>query len=165
MPGQKLGSRPVIGTEATLLGANQASVRAYHQRWYRPENCVIIAVGDIDPAQLQADIAKYFGDWKGVGPRTPEPSFGDPVAPKGAGGLAPVGATRIIVEPDLPRQLVFAVLRPWRPVRDTVAYNQGIMVNSLAQAIINRRLEARARAGGSYLSAQVSQEKTCARPM
>ena len=158
--GQKLGSRPVIGTEATLLGANQASVRAYHQRWYRPENCVIIAVGDIDPAQLQADIAKYFGDWKGVGPRTPEPPFGDPVAPKGAAGLAPVGATRIIVEPDLPRQLVYAVLRPWRPVHDTVAYNQGIMVNSLAQAIINRRLEARARAGGSYLSAQVSQEKT-----
>ena len=158
--GQKLGSRPVIGTEATLLAANQSSVRAYHQRWYRPENCVIIAVGDIDPAQLQADIAKYFGDWKGVGPRTPEPPFGDPVAPKGAAGLAPVGATRIIVEPDLPRQLVYGVLRPWRPVHDTVAYNQGIMVNSLAQAIINRRLEARARAGGSYLSAQVSQEKT-----
>ena len=158
--GQKLGSRPVIGTEATLNAAGQASVRAYHQRWYRPENCVIIAVGDIDPAQLQADIAKYFGEWQGVGPRAPEPPFGDPVAPPGAKGFAPVGATRIIVEPDLPRQVTYAVLRPWRPVRDTVVYNQGIMIDSLAQAIINRRLEARARAGGSYLSAQVSQEKT-----
>ena len=157
--GQKLGSRPVIGTEATLLAANQASVRAYHQRWYRPENCVIIAVGDIDPVQLQLDIARYFGDWKGVGPRLPEPPFGDPIAPKGAKGLAPVGLTRVIVEPDLPRQVTYAVLRPWRRVQDTVVYNQGIMVDSLAQAIINRRLEARARAGGSYLSAQVSQQK------
>ena len=157
--GQKLGSRPVIGTEATLNAANQGSVRAYHQRWYRPENCVIIAVGDIDPAQLQLDIAKYFGEWQGVGPRTPEPPFGDPVAPKGAKGLAPVGLTRVIVEPDLPRQVTYGVLRPWHRVRDTVVYNQGIMVDSLAQAIINRRLEARARAGGSYLSAQVSQEK------
>ncbi len=157
--GQKLGSRPIIGTEATLNAANQTSVRAYHQRWYRPENCVIIAVGDFDPVQLQADIAKYFGDWKGVGPRVAEPSFGDPVAPKGGSGLAPVGATRVIVEPDLPRQITYAVLRPWRPVRDTIAYNQGNMVDSLAQAIINRRLEARARAGGSYLSAQVSQQK------
>ena len=157
--GQKLGSRPVIGTEATLNAANQASVRAYHQRWYRPENCVIIAVGDIDPAQLQADIAKYFGEWKGVGPRLPEPPFGDPVAPAGAKGFAPVGATRVIVEPDLPRQVTYGVLRPWRRVHDTVIYNQGIMVDSLAQAIINRRLEARARAGGSYLSAQVSQQK------
>ena len=158
--GQKLGQRPVIGTEATLNAANQASVRAYHQRWYRPENCVIIAVGDIDPDVLKADIAKWFGDWKGVGPRTPEPSFGDPVAPKGAKGSAPVGATRIIVEPSLPRQIVYGVLRPWRRVHDTIVYNQGIMVDSLAQAIINRRLEARARGGGSFLSAQVSQEKT-----
>ena len=158
--GQKLGSHPIIGTDATLAAANETSVRAYHQRWYRPENCVIIAVGDIDPAQLQADIAKYFGEWKGTGPRLPEPPFGDPVAPKGAKGLAPVGETRVIVEPDLPRQITYAVLRPWRPVHDTIIYNQGIMVDSLAQAIINRRLEARARAGGSYLSAQVSQEKT-----
>ena len=157
--GQKLGSRPVIGTEANINAANQASVRAFHQRWYRPENCVIIAVGDFDPVQLQADIAKYFGAWQGVGPRLPEPPFGDPVAPPGAKGFAPVGVTRVIVEPDLPRQVTYGVLRPWRRVHDTVIYNQGIMVDSLAQAIINRRLEARARAGGSYLSAQVSQQK------
>ena len=157
--GQKLGSRPVIGTDATLNGANQASVRAFHQRWYRPENCVIIAVGDIDPAQLEAQIAKYFGDWQGSGPRAPEPPFGDPIAPKGLTGIAPVGETKVIVEPDLPRQVTFAVLRPWRKVQDTIVYNQGIMIGSLAQAIINRRLESRARAGGSYLAAQVSQEK------
>ena len=157
--GQKLGSRPVIGTDATLTTANQASVRAFHQRWYRPENCVIIAVGDIDPAQLEAEITKYFDDWQGVGPRAPEPPFGDPVAPKGGKGLAPVGETKVIVEPDLPRQVTFAVLRPWRKVHDTIVYNQGIMIDSLAQAIINRRLEARARAGGSFLVAQVSQEK------
>jgi zinc protease len=33
------------------------------------------------------------------------------------------------------------------------------MIDALAQAIINRRLEARARAGGSFLAAQVSQEE------
>ncbi len=78
--GQKFGSRPVIGTDATLNAANEASVRAFHQRWYRPENCVIVAVGDITPAQLVASIKTWFGDWKGIGPRTPEPPFGDPVA-------------------------------------------------------------------------------------
>jgi zinc protease len=44
-------------------------------------------------------------------------------------------------------------------VIDTIVYNQGIMIDSVAQAIINRRLEARARSGGSFLLAQVSQEK------
>lgn len=157
--GQKLGSRPVIGTEAALTAATQASVRAFHQRWYRPENCVIIAVGDIDPAKLEASIKAWFGGWKGVGPRTPEPPFGDPLLPKGGKGPAPVGDVSVIVEPSLPRQITYAVLRPWRPVRDTVVYNQGIMIDSLAQAIINRRLEARARAGGSFLVAQVDKQK------
>jgi zinc protease len=64
-----------------------------------------------------------------------------------------------VVEPDVPRGLNYAVMRPWRKVNDTIVYNQGIMVDSLAQAIINRRLEARARGGGSFLAAQVSQEK------
>ena len=157
--GQKLGSRPVIGTDATLLGASQESVRAYHRRWYRPENCVIIAAGDISPAMMEASIKKWFGDWQGQGPRTPEPPFGDPLAPKGARGLAPVGQTRVIVEPDLPRSVTYAIMRPWRPVRDTMVYNQGNMQDTLAAAIINRRLEARARAGGSFLVAQVGREK------
>ena len=44
-------------------------------------------------------------------------------------------------------------------VNDTIVYNQGLLLDALAQAIINRRLEARARAGGSYLYAQVNQDK------
>ncbi|HEX4847488.1 MAG TPA: insulinase family protein [Novosphingobium sp.] len=157
--GQKLAVRPVIGTEATLNGANAASVQAFHQRWYRPENAVVIVVGDLPPAAMEAAIRKWFADWQGVGPRTPEPPFGDPLPPKGAAGVAPVGETRVIVEPDLPRSITYAVMRPWRPVRDTIVYNQGIMVESLAQAIINRRLEAKARAGGSFLVAQVSKDQ------
>lgn len=157
--GQKLAVRPVIGTTETLNAANQASVRAFHRRWYRPENAVIIAVGDIDPALMAGMIAKYFGTWKVPGKHTPPPAFGDPVAPKGSDPANPVGETRVIVEPDLPRGLTYSVLRPWRPVKDTVVYNQGNMIDAVALAIINRRLEARARAGGSFLMAQVSKDK------
>ncbi|MFC0590568.1 M16 family metallopeptidase [Novosphingobium aquiterrae] len=156
--GQRMAVRPVIGTTETLEAANQASVRAFHARWYRPDNAVIIAVGDADPAQLAALIEKYFGEWKAVGKLTPAPSFGDPVATAGS-SAGHVGETRVVVEPDVPRGLTYAVMRPWRKVDDTIVYNQGIMVDALAQAIINRRLEARARGGGSYLVAQVNQEK------
>lgn len=156
--GQRLAARPVIGTTETLQAANQASVRAFHQRWYRPDNAVIVAAGDADPAQLAALVRKYFGGWKGVGKPAPAPDFGDPVAPVGSAADA-VGETKVVVEADVPRSLTYAVMRPWRPVRDTVVYNQGNMVDALAQAIINRRLEARARGGGSFLAAQVNQEK------
>jgi zinc protease len=157
--GQKLAVRPVIGTDATLSAANEASVRAFHARWYRPENAVIVAVGDIDTRLLEGLVRKHFADWPVKGPHTPPPPFGDPLPPKGSKVPNPVGEVRVLVEPELPRGITYAVLRPWRPVRDTIVYNQGIMTASVAQAIINRRLEARARAGASFLVAQVSQEK------
>ena len=157
--GQLLASRSPIGTEATLAAARGRSVKAFYQRWYRPENTVIAVVGDIDPAALAADVEQWFGDWKGKGSLTPAPSFGDPVAPAGADPANPVGEAAVLVEPDLPRSFTFATLRPWRPVDDTIAYNQGILRDTLAQALINRRLEAHARAGGSYLYAQVQQDK------
>lgn len=156
--GQRLANRLPIGTEATLNAATAASVRAFHQRWYRPENTVIAVAGDAEQAELARLVEKYFGDWKGTGKFVPQPAFGDPKAPSGADPANPVGETAVIVEPDLPRSLTYAVMRPWRPVNDTIVYNEGLLLDSLAQSIINRRLESRARAGGSYLYAQVNQE-------
>ena len=156
--GQRLATRTPIGTEETLGAATGDSVSAFYKRWYRPENAVIVAAGDMDPLQLAAEIEKWFGDWQGEGPAVPAPDFGDPVAPAGADPENPVGEVGVVVEPDLPRSFTYAVMRPWRSVQDTVAYNEGLLRDALAQALINRRLESRARAGGSYLYAQVSQD-------
>lgn len=156
--GQRLAIRPPIGTEATLRAASPAGVSAFHKRWYRPENTVIAVAGDADPQVLAALVERWFGDWRPAGRGGVAPKFGDPVAPKGASRANPVGEVATIVEPDLPRNFTYAVMRPWRPVQDTIAYNEGLMLDQLAQSIINRRLEARARGGGSYLYAQVQQD-------
>lgn len=156
--GQPLADRSPIGTVEMLEAANQASVRAFHARWYHPKNAVIVIAGDADPTELAALVKKYFADWKGPNKPVPAPSFGDPLAPAGSSAANPVGETRVLVEPDLPRTANYAILRPWRQVTDNIVYNQGLMVDSLAQAIINRRLETRARGGGSFLLAQVSQD-------
>lgn len=158
--GQRLAVRAPIGTVETLEAAHQDAVRAFHSRWYRPENAVIIAVGDADPAMLVGLVTKYFGGWRALGKPATAPAFGDPVAPPGSDPKNPVGETRVLVEPDLPRSLNYAVLRPWRQVHDTIVYNQGLMIDELGLAIINRRLEARARSGGSFLAAQVARDKT-----
>ncbi len=50
------------------------------------------------------------------------------------------------------------VARPWEQVEDTIVYNQQILMDLLALQLINRRLEARARAGGSYLQASVGHD-------
>lgn len=160
--GQPLADRSPIGTVASLQGATEASVRAFYKRWYRPENVVVIVAGDAEPAQLESYVKKWFGDWKATGKPTPSPSFGDPVAPPAGAqlgdGKTPIGQTAIIVEPDLPPAIMYATLRPWRQVDDTIVYNQGLMTDALAQAVINRRLETKARLGGSFLTAQVNQQ-------
>ncbi len=146
--GQRLATRNPIGTDATLNAASGPAVQAFYDRWYRPENTVIVVAGDADPMVLAGLVEQWFGDWKGTGTPGVAPNFGDPVAPKGApkpvGGLPPIGELAVGVEPDLPRSLTYAILRPWRPVQDTIVYNEGLLTDAVAQAIINRRLENRA---------------------
>lgn len=156
--GQPLAVRSPIGTVETLQAATSESVKAFHTRWYRPERAIVIVSGDADPAALAALVKTHFGGWKVPGKAAPSPSFGDPVAPAGSDPKNPVGEVHVQVEPDLPRTATYAILRPWRQVTDNIVYNQGLMTDMLAQMIINRRLEAKARAGGSFLAASVTQQ-------
>lgn len=158
--GQRLAERSPIGTVETLRAATPDGVQAFHRRWYRPENAVIVAVGDADPERMAALIEAYFADWEVPGAAEPAPDFGDPEAPDGTDPDNPVGETRVIVEPGQARSLSYAILRPWQEVTDNLEYNRGLLLDALAAAIINRRLEAAAREGGSYLFAAVERDKT-----
>lgn len=158
--GQRLANRSPIGTVEALQGATADSVRAFHSRWYRPENAVVVAVGDADPQQLAVLVERYFGDWKGKGRLEPQPDFGEPKAPRGADPANPLGEVRVVVEPGQPRQLTYVVLRPWREVVDNIEYNRGLLIDAIAEAIINRRLETRARSNGTFLYAAIERDKT-----
>lgn len=49
---------------------------SFHQRYYRPENCVLVLAGDFDVAAAEKLIRQYYGPWKKgyVPPQiTPEP--------------------------------------------------------------------------------------------
>lgn len=148
--GQRLASRSTIGTPETLQAADARRLNAFHDRWYRPENAVVVMAGDMEPTKLANLVQKHFNDWKGTGPRAQEPAFGDP-SPQGT-------PTRVLVEPTLPTTVSIAYLRPWRKVDDTIAYNEQLLIDALALQIINRRLETQARNGGNYLFAEIAQE-------
>ncbi|APE28272.1 zinc protease [Aurantiacibacter gangjinensis] len=157
--GQRLANRSPIGTVETLQGATQEAVRAFHSRWYRPENAVVVLVADADVNVLAAMVERHFADWEGEGPVTPAPDFGDPVAPAGADPANPVGETLVIVEQGLPRSITYGVMRPWVEIVDNLEYNRYNLLFDVGAAVINRRLENRARAGGSFLAAQVGRDK------
>ena len=53
--------RGVIGDPENLRAATLDDVIAFHRTFYRPDNAVLVVVGDFDPAQANAWIDKYFG--------------------------------------------------------------------------------------------------------
>ncbi|MBC8134641.1 MAG: insulinase family protein [Fibrella sp.] len=53
--------RPVIGNIAELAAATLSDVKAFHETYYRPDNAVLVVVGDFDPAQFDMWVDKYFG--------------------------------------------------------------------------------------------------------
>ncbi|MEK6637021.1 MAG: insulinase family protein [Pseudomonadota bacterium] len=148
--GQLLGTRSPIGTTETLNAATSASLRAFHDRWYRPERAIVVIVGDGNPALFEQMISKYFSGWRGNGPSVPDPDFGKP-DPKAPSSL-------VITEPGVPLIVSLAIQRPWVQKSDTIVYNQGRLVELVALRLINRRLEERARAGGSFLQAGIERD-------
>lgn len=148
--GQLLGDRSPIGTNESLAAARADTVAAFHDRWYRPDRAVVVIVGDGDPAEFARLIAKYYGDWKAGDPAPKAPDFGKP-DPKAAAALQ-------IVEPNQPLALTLATIRPWVKRIDTVENTRRLYLEFLSIALVNRRLENRARAGGSYLVATAEQQ-------
>ncbi len=148
--GQLLAKRSPIGTVTSLNAATAAGLKAFHDRWYRPERMIIAISGDADPATLETLVKTHFADWKVAGLPVPDPNFGlpDPKAP----------TSKVLVEPGLPLVISLATLRPWVLKNDTIVYNQAKLLDFVALRIINRRLETRARAGGSFIQAQVAKD-------
>jgi len=63
--------RPTIGSKEDLDAATLEDVRAFHSTFYRPDNAILIVVGDFDQQQLDGWVDKYFG--KIAKPNTPIP--------------------------------------------------------------------------------------------
>ena len=55
-------SWPVIGSMEDLSAASEEDVKNFFRLYYAPNNAYLTIVGDIDPAQTKALVAKYFGD-------------------------------------------------------------------------------------------------------
>ncbi|HEX8467339.1 MAG TPA: insulinase family protein [Allosphingosinicella sp.] len=150
--GLKYAERDTIGTEATLKAADSAGLKAFYERWYRPDRATLVMVGDADPKLMEELIAARFGGWKASGPAPREPDYGK---------LADVPQrTAAIAYPGSPHFATLSWIRPYRPVPPTKAREQRNLARTLAVRILNRRLEAKARGEAAFLNAQVQYENS-----
>jgi zinc protease len=52
---------PVVGWMDDLQNMTAADALAWYQRWYAPNNAVMVVTGDVDALQVRAMAEKYFG--------------------------------------------------------------------------------------------------------
>jgi zinc protease len=145
--GLRFAERDTIGTDATLNGATAEGLKAFYRRWYRPDRATIVMVGDADPDMMEALIRTHFGGWTAQGPAPADPDWG-----RIAEVETPVAN---LAYPGVPVNATLVWLRPYEHLPHTMARERMYLEETLAERIINRRLEAHARGESAFINASV----------
>lgn len=56
--------QPILGPAKNVASFDRTQVRRFFERWYTPDNLMVVAVGDFDSAELAAEVERQFGDAK-----------------------------------------------------------------------------------------------------
>ena len=59
--GSPYAGRTPIGTESSIAELEADELRAFYDRWYRPDNVAVVIVGDIDVDVVAGEIERWFG--------------------------------------------------------------------------------------------------------
>lgn len=149
MDGQLPPKRIPIGKTEILKTAPAQRIRDFYEAYYRPERAVLVAVGDFDVDATEAKIKAKFGDWVGKGQPGKNPDIGA-VAKRGP-------TAKLIIETGAPWSVQMTWMRKPDGLVETRAVDERDMIENLAFAVINRRLQAIGRsveppfiAGGAF---------------
>jgi zinc protease len=160
--------RPGIGSIADLEAASIADVRAFHATYYRPDNAMLIVVGDFDPKALDALIDKYFGGIKAPSTPFPRVSAKEPprTAPKTVITYGPnvplpaVGITWLAPAASDPDGPALTVLDALLTGGDSARLNQSLIYRQqIAQSVFSA-FDERQQPGLFYVGAIMAEGKT-----
>jgi zinc protease len=131
-PGSRLAQRIPIGLEEVIQSAPRERFVDYYRTYYRPDDSVLIAVGDFDPEDIRARAAKAFAEWKA--PDTPV-TDADAGIPYEKGLRAAV-----VTDPDVTvAQVGWGRLEPRRSLQTIGDYRRAL-VEGLGTWAVNRRM-------------------------
>ncbi len=153
LSGLRIADRDTAGTPQTLAGASPEALKAFYQRWYRPDRATLVMVGDADPDMMEALLRRRFGDWQAVGAAPQDPDFGRPADPE--------QTVANLAYPGVPDTVQLMWLRPYVSRPHTQMRERETLTELLAERIINRRLEAEARsAEPPFISAAINASRS-----
>ncbi|HXD73423.1 MAG TPA: insulinase family protein, partial [Vicinamibacterales bacterium] len=147
----RYAERLPIGKPDIIRNAPVSRLRAFYDTWYRPERMAVIAVGDIDPAAMQASITSTFG---GLRDRAKTEKV-----PNGAVTMKHPVIASVITDPELTRTSVQVLRKHVHAGDQRVADYRQSLVDRMAQGMLNDRLAELARKpDAKFLGAGVGTE-------
>ncbi len=149
-PGDLLGSRSPIGLPDVIRTAPRQSFVDYYDGYYRPERATLIAVGDFDLAEMEAQIRQRFSDWQGRG----EPAQDPAPLTLSAGG----GRVRIFQAENIPTKVALSWVSPRQSGLENSERRIAEIRRDIALAIFGRRLERLASGADAPFLAAVAVE-------
>ena len=143
--GSLVAERDPIGTEEVLAVADSRLLRGYYDRWYRPDNMIVVVVGDMDPAEAEQLLRQRFAPLAAAGPAASPPDLGR------------VGEEGVQVlfqpEPELGYTgLTLNTVGNIAPQTDSRAWQAEQLRHYLGTALLNNRLQQLERRPGSPLT-------------
>ena len=54
-------SHDALGTKASFDATTGEMLKQFHDRWYAPNNAILIVTGDVEPAKVLASVKEYYG--------------------------------------------------------------------------------------------------------
>jgi zinc protease len=147
--GTRVAERLPIGTEEALTRADASMLRSYYDAWYRPENMILVIVGDVDGKTAAQLVERQFG-----------PLSAPPAQPLCfAYGEIDEGATTVLFmhEPELGRTEVSIAAR-WNtvPRNDSLAWQSEDAKKYVVATLLNNRLKRLVNQPGSPLTKATS---------
>ncbi|MEN9855442.1 MAG: hypothetical protein RLZZ157_568, partial [Pseudomonadota bacterium] len=149
LAGTQILPRFPIGDMKVIREAKRDRFVDLYTRFYVPERALLAVVGDFDPASVEAEIKKQFSDWAAPQKPAPDPDLGQ---------LQTVpGKVSLFVEPQAASSVQLFHTKPYVATPDTSDESRKQLLLSLAERIVNIRLERIARREGSPITgAQLS---------
>ncbi len=131
--GSLYADRLPIGNEASIMSATPSRLRSFYKNWYRPDLQAVIAVGDFDPAGIEAEIKKHFG---GIPKPVNPPKRPAAAVPANKAPLIAVASDKEATESDV--ELIFKL--PVEKTKTVGDYKRDLMAR-LYLGMLNARLD------------------------
>lgn len=142
----RYATRLPIGTLESLQRADSAALVRFYRDWYRPDLMAVVAVGDFDPAAIEALVREHFSRLAMPASPRQRPEFGVP----------PVGVPRaaVVTDPEAQGTSVGVLsLLPKQVSRALGDHRRALVQQVVARALNTRLAELAQQADPPFLGA------------